>query len=197
MAAHVSRAAIINAGDREPGQHPTQALLDLRTIFKRLGRVDDINIAMVGDLLNGRTVRSLCYLLSKFTDIKIRFVSPENAMMAHDIKHHLHKHDVSFDESNDLRFVAPDVDVIYQTRAQEECGTEIDYDNHDLGYFKVDQEICDLMPKTSIIMHPLPRNDEISLEVDNNLRAVYLTDQIDSGLFTRMALLKMILAPDA
>ncbi len=196
LAVKLSKAAILNAGDREPGQHPTQGLLDIRTIFKRLGKIDGICVAMVGDLVNGRTVRSLAYLLGKFRGVKIHFISPANTKMKDDVKHYLDKHGVDFYESTDLRKIAPQVDVIYQTRTQEECGAKIDRNNHDLGYFMVNKEICDLMKPDAVIMHPLPRVDEITEEVDSDPRAAYLTDQIDSGLLTRMALLKMILTPN-
>jgi aspartate carbamoyltransferase catalytic subunit len=194
LAAEVSRVPVINAGDREPGQHPTQALLDLRTIFKRRGAIDGLRIAMVGDLKNGRTVRSLSYLLGKFKGVQIYFVSPRTARMGSDVKQYLRKHKVAFEEKTDLRVVAPFVHAIYQTRTQVECGTVLDRNS---GYFIVDANILGLMKKDAIILHPLPRVDEITLDVDEDPRAVYLTDQIDSGLFTRMALLKMILAPKA
>ncbi len=202
FAAEVSRVPIINAGDRAPetgnmgdmGQHPTQALLDLRTIFKHRGSIDGLRIAMVGDLDKGRTVRSLAYLLGKFTDVYIYFVSPPNTRMGEDVKLYLHKHKVAFFESVDLREVAPKVDVLYQTRAQIECGTLMDKSQ---GFFDVDMSIANSMKEDAIIMHPLPRVDEISTEVDDDHRAVYLTKQVESGLYTRMALLKMILAPNA
>ncbi len=192
LAAMVSHIPIINAGDRNPGQHPTQALLDLRTIFKHRGEIDGLPIAMVGDLSKGRTVRSLSYLLGKFKGVKIDFVSPHNTRMGSDVKRYLRRHNIEFTESTDLRKVAPLVDVVYQTRAQTECGTII---NRKHGYFVVDKTILGLMKNDAIIMHPLPRVDEITVEVDSDPRAVYLTKQIDSGLFTRMALLKMILSP--
>jgi len=186
-----SQAPVINAGDRGMGQHPTQALLDLRTISKRRGKIDGLKIAMVGDLDQGRTVRSLSYMLGKFCDVTIYFVSPSNAKMGQDVKDYLKKHDIFFEELVDLREVASVVDVVYQTRVQIECGTVIDKSQ---GYFTIDKTVLDLMREDAIIMHPLPRVDEISVEVDGDPRAVYLTDQIDSGLYARMALLKMILA---
>jgi len=196
FASEVSEAPIINAGDREPGQHPTQALLDLRTIYKRRKIIDGLRIAMVGDLLNGRTVRSLSYLLGKFNNIEIYFVAPKGFEMGADVKDYLSRHYVKFYELNDIREAAPKVDVIYQTRTQKECGVEFSRNDQSLGYFIVDKSVVDLMHKNAIIMHPLPRVDELSQEVDNDPRAVYLTEQIDSGLCTRMALLKMILAPE-
>ncbi|TSC94780.1 MAG: aspartate carbamoyltransferase catalytic subunit [Parcubacteria group bacterium Licking1014_1] len=196
LAAKVSSAPIINAGDGR-GQHPTQALLDIYTIQKKLGHIDGISIAMVGDLMNGRTVRSLCYLLGKFDRIIIYFVSPACAKMKDDIKEYLSRHRVCFGDRNNLREVAEKVDVIYQTRTQKERGTFFDRNDHSLGYFVVDSEILSLMKKDAIIMHPLPRVDEITPEIDDDPRAIYLTDQVDSGLFIRMALLKMILNSDA
>jgi len=197
FAAEVSRVPVVNAGDREPGQHPTQALLDLRTIFKRRGgKIDGLKIAMVGDLDKGRTVRSLSYLLGKFKGVEIYYVSPDSTRMKEDVKDYLYKHDIVFKETTDLREVAPFIDVIYQTRTQTECGTTLDRNDRSIGYFIVDRTILGLMKNDAIIMHPLPRVDEISPDVDNDPRSVYLTDQIDSGLFTRMALLKMILAPN-
>ncbi len=194
IAAEVSSVAlIINAGDGT-GQHPTQALLDIYTIQKKLGRIDGITVAMVGDLANGRTVRSLSYLLGKFSDIKIFFVAPTCARVRDDIKEYLERHNIQFAEDNDLRVIAPLVDVLYQTRTQKERGSNIDRSDTSQGFFIVDRGIAASMKKDAIIMHPLPRNEEISTEVDDDPRAVYLTDQIDSGLSSRMALLKMILS---
>lgn len=193
IAAELSSVPIINAGDG-PGQHPTQALLDLYTIQKKLGRIDGISIAMVGDLARGRTVRSLSYLLAKFSGVKIYFVAPEVVKMRDDIKDHLTEHNVWFTEENDLRNVASNVGVIYQTRIQKERGPLIRRYGSTEGFYIVNREVLGLMREDAIIMHPLPRIEEITLEVDEDPRAVYLEDQIDSGLFTAMALLKMILS---
>jgi len=199
-AAEVSHVPIINAGDGG-GQHPTQALLDLYTINKKLGRIDDISIAMVGDLARGRTVRSLAYLLGKFSDIKIYFISPEVLKMRSDIKDYLDRHKVKWtEEYNDLRIVAPKVDIIYQTRTQTER-PDLSVDKTALvqrydtkrGFYNVNQKVVSLMKKDAIIMHPLPKVDEIAPEVDKDPRAVYLTTQVASGLFVRMALLIIIL----
>jgi aspartate carbamoyltransferase catalytic subunit len=151
---------------------------------------------MAGDLKNGRTVRSLSYLLGKFIGVEIDYVSSECSEIGNDIKEYLNRHNVKFRELSDLRKVASTVDVLYMTRDQVECGTKIDKKDHSNGcYLIVDEEIADSMKKDAIIMHPLPRVDEITPGVDKNRRAVYLTKQIDSGLLTRMALLKMVLTP--
>lgn len=191
IAAEVSKASIISAGDGTD-QHPTQGLLDLRTIYERFKRIDNLSLAMVGDLGRGRTVRSLSYLLGKFSDIKIYFISPEQARMEEDIKDYLRRKNVWFDESDDLKKIVPLIDVLYQTRVQDEYD-EYGRGSFDVSNFIVNEEIADSMKKEAIIMHPLPRRQEITLGVDNNHRAVYIDDQVDSGLFTRMALLKMLL----
>ncbi|MFH1894409.1 MAG: aspartate carbamoyltransferase [Patescibacteria group bacterium] len=191
-AAEFSSVPIINAGDGA-GQHPTQALLDIYTIQKELGKIDGISIAMVGDLARGRTSRSLSYLLGKFSKIKIYFVAPEAAKMRDDIKNYLKEHNVWFTETNSLREVAPLVDVIYQTRIQKERGTVILMREKEQGFYTVNKEILELMKKNAIIMHPLPRNEEISPEVDLDPRATYFK-QAANGLYVRMALLKILLA---
>jgi len=118
-AANVASVPIINAGDG-PGQHPTQALLDIYTIRKEIGRLDDFKIAMVGDLANGRTTRSLAYLLSKYKNVKVYFVAPRVVKMKDDIKAHLDENAVKWEEVEDLIAVAREVDVVYQTRIQKE-----------------------------------------------------------------------------
>src|SRR5438093_7080037 len=118
-ASAVSRIPVINAGDGV-GQHPTQALLDLYTIRKEIGAIEGLRIAMVGDLAQGRTVRSLAYLLSKYRDVKIHFVAPPLLKMKQDILDHLREHHVWFTEETELEAVLPEVDVVYQTRIQKE-----------------------------------------------------------------------------
>jgi aspartate carbamoyltransferase catalytic subunit len=190
-ASKVSSVPVINAGDG-CGQHPTQALLDIYTIQKKFDFIDGLTIAMAGDLAKGRTVRSLCYLLGKFKNVLVYFVSPDNSKMRDDIKDYLKEHNVQFRECPSLQEIASKVDVIYQTRPQKERGTVFDLSEDARKHFTVDERIVREMSERSIIMHPLPRTGEITLEVDKDPRAVYLTDQIDSGLFTRMALLKML-----
>src|SRR5207249_7617875 len=118
-AAAVSSVPIINAGDG-PGQHPTQSLLDLYTIRDELGRVDEVRVAMVGDLANGRTARSLAYLLGRYRDPELWFVAPPGVTMGRDIKEHLDANGVRWHETEDLDAVLPLVDVVYQTRIQKE-----------------------------------------------------------------------------
>jgi aspartate carbamoyltransferase catalytic subunit len=191
-AAKVSLVPIINAGDG-PGQHPTQALLDLYTIKKELGEIDGIAIALVGDLAYSRTVRSLCYLLAKYNDVKIYFVAPEEVKMRADIKTYLTKSNTFFSEETDLEKISSQVDVIYQTRIQKErFGENVEDFEKAKDKYIIDNNILKVMKKRSIIMHPLPRVNEINIEVDKDPRAAYFR-QAQNGLFIRMALLKMIL----
>jgi len=194
-ASTVSSVPVINAGDG-PGQHPTQALLDMYTIDKEIGRLDGISVAMVGDLANGRTVRSLCYLLAKYDDITLYFVAPEMVRMRQDIKQYLSDHGVFFSEETDLVEVAGKVDMIYQTRIQKErFGDRIDEYEEARGHYIIDRSILDAMKETTIVMHPLPRVDEIAPEVDDDPRAAYFR-QAQNGLYIRMALLNMLLLGD-
>jgi aspartate carbamoyltransferase catalytic subunit len=191
-AASVSRVPVINAGDGA-GQHPTQALLDLYTIYKEIGSIDGLRIAMVGDLAQGRTVRSLTYLLSKFQDIKIYFVAPLLLKMKEDILDHLREKDVWYTEETDLDKVLPEVNVVYQTRIQKErFGDRIgDYEKC-RGVYVINSQTLRLLRGNAIVMHPLPRLDEIAMEVDSDPRAAYFR-QAQNGLYVRMALLSMVL----
>jgi aspartate carbamoyltransferase catalytic subunit len=191
-AAAVSRVPVINAGDGA-GQHPTQALLDLYTIRKEVGAIDGLRIAMVGDLAQGRTVRSLAYLLSKFQDVKIYFVAPPLLKMKEDILAHLRERNVWWTEETALDKVLPEVDVVYQTRVQKErFGDRVaDYEQC-RGVYIISAESLRLMKQKSIIMHPLPRLEEITMEVDADPRAAYFR-QAQNGLYVRMALLTMVL----
>jgi len=195
-AAAVSPVPIISAGDG-PGQHPTQALLDVYTIQREIGHLDDIRIAMVGDLANGRTVRSLCYLLAKYDNPNITFVAPEVVRMRDDIKEYLSRHSIDWCEVSDLADVASEVDVIYQTRIQRErFGDRVgDYEKA-RGRYVIDRSILERMRDDAVVMHPLPRVDEIVAdEVDDDPRAAYFR-QAHNGLYVRMALLRMILQAD-
>ena len=191
-AAAVSRIPVINAGDGV-GQHPTQALLDLYTIRKEIGAIEGLRIAMVGDLAQGRTVRSLAYLLSKYRDVKIHFVAPPLLKMKQDILGHLSENHVWFTQETELEKVLPEVDVVYQTRIQKERfgDRSADYERC-RGVYVINRASLSLMRPNAIVMHPLPRLDEITREVDEDPRAAYFR-QAQNGLYVRMALLTMAL----
>lgn len=189
----VSSVPIINAGDGK-GQHPTQALLDVYTIYKELGKLDDFKIALVGDLASGRTVRSLCYLLAKFENVEIVFVSPENLKMKEDIKEYLNKHEITFSEEDDLNKVISEVDVVYMTRTQKERMSAEDYEKAK-GKYVINSENFNLIKEGAIVMHPLPHVEEISLPIkieEEDKRVAYFR-QAENGLYVRMALLEYVL----
>jgi len=191
-AAAVSDVPVINAGDGK-GQHPTQALLDVYTIRDELGRLDGIRVAMVGDLANGRTVRSLAYLLSKYRDVTVWFVAPPQVAMGDDIKQHLDQHGVRWHEDPDLHAVLPRVDVVYQTRIQKERFEDQALYERVKGVYRLGPSEMQELPPTAIVMHPLPRVDEIDPAIDGDPRAAYFR-QARNGVQIRMALLDMVLS---
>ena len=190
-ASKVSKVPVINAGDGA-GQHPTQALLDLYTIQREHGKPDGISIAFVGDLKYGRAARSLAYLLGKFDDVKITFVSEPELRAGDDLKAYLKRHDVSFEETDDMKSAMKTADVIYQTRIQKErFANEADYKRLK-GHYIIDGAAAASMKKGAIIIHPLPRVGEITEEVDASPHAVYFK-QVGYGHSVRMALLQTML----
>mmetsp|Transcript_23200 Transcript_23200/g.64422 ORF Transcript_23200/g.64422 Transcript_23200/m.64422 type:complete len:366 (-) Transcript_23200:318-1415(-) len=191
-AASVASVPVINAGDG-PGQHPSQALLDTYTIRDELGRLDNINLGLVGDLANGRTVHSLCIMMSMYKNVKMYFIAPEVVKMKDDVKEYLTAAGVEWEEVDNLKEVASTCDVLYQTRIQKERFIDNPEDYLQAkGKFIIDKDMMACMKKDAIVMHPLPRVDEISVEVDSDPRAAYFR-QAQNGLFIRMALLKTLL----
>jgi len=186
IASEVSSVPVINAGDGS-GEHPTQALLDLYTIQKEFGNIDDISIAIVGDLKKARQVGSLAFLLANFSNIKIYFASPENTRIKDEVKAHLRERGVWFTEESGLRDIAPRVDIVYMVRRRKEYGTSFATPEA----FVMNQKILDTMKEHSIVMNALPRNEEIDPEIDQDKRAAYFR-QTKNGVYIRMALLHMI-----
>lgn len=192
-AAAVSRVPVINAGDGKGGQHPTQALLDLYTIYREIKTIDGLSVAIVGDLAQGRTARSLTYLLSKYERVKLYFVAPDELQMQPDILKHLDEHSVWYRKGSDLLAVLPEVDVIYQTRIERErLGNGAKRYDEVMESLFIDRTALGRMKQRAIILHPLPRLREISPEVDADSRAGYFR-QAQYGIYVRMALLSMLL----
>lgn len=192
-ATELSKVPIINAGDGK-GQHPTQALLDIYTIYKEFKKLDNLKIAVVGDLRNGRTARSLCYLLTKFENNSISFISPKELKIGEDIKDYLTKRKMSFTEKDNLNEILPKVDIIYMTRIQKE---RMDYETYKKvkGEYIINMNNFNLIDKNSRILHPLPHIEEIQLPInieENDSRVTYFR-QAENGLYIRMALLDFIL----
>jgi aspartate carbamoyltransferase catalytic subunit len=187
-AASVSHMPIINAGTGT-GEHPTQALLDAYTIKKQFGRLDNLKVVAGGDLKYGRTIRSLCRLLALYPNNHISFVSTPELQMEDDIKQLFKKSGTTYDETDDMNNVFPKTDVVYWTRLQKERLENPGSINS--GGFILTKDNISKLPKEAIILHPLPRVDEIHPEVDKDPRAKYF-EQAGNGLYIRMALLDRI-----
>lgn len=190
-AAEIARVPIINAGDGA-GQHPTQALLDLFTLHRQFGDLNGLRVTMVGDLRYGRTVRSLAYLLAKYRDVHLVFVAPAVCQMHQDIKDYLNRENVSWREESDLNKVLPDSDCVYMTRIQKERFLDLNEFESANNIYRIGPDNIDLLGKNSIIMHPLPRVNEIDPAVDDDPRAIYF-EQARNGLWVRMALILYVL----
>ncbi len=190
-AAAASQIPVINAGDG-PAQHPTQALLDLYTIYKETGSIDGKTVAFVGDLKHYRTARSLAYVLRLFKDIKMIFVSPEELRMGDDIKESLTKNGVTFTETTSLDEAVKEADVVYVGRIPKEYFESPEEYEKFKGRFTLTRALADTMKEKAIIMHPLPRVTEIPTETDASPHARYF-EQAQYGVFVRMALLLKVL----
>jgi aspartate carbamoyltransferase catalytic subunit len=186
-AAQVSPVPVINAGDGEGGQHPTQALLDLYTIYRERP-LDGLSIAMIGELDKGRTARSLAYLLAKFERVKIYFVSPPELQMKPDILDYLNEHGVHFELESDIDRVIGEVGVVYQTRIRADRVTGL----RSPQLYAIDSAVLQKMRSDALILHPLPRTVELDQSVDEDPRALYFRQAVN-GLYVRMALLTMLL----
>lgn len=187
LASEYSSVPIINAGDGS-NQHPTQTLLDLYTIIREVGKIDNIKIAFLGDLKYGRTVHSLVYALSLFKNVKMIFISPKELKLPEEIKEDLKNKNIEFEEKENLDF--DDIDVLYVTRIQKERFADMNEYERVKGTYMIKKEHVE--GKDFIIMHPLPRVNEIDYEVDNLKNAKYFKQSF-YGVPVRMAILKLLL----
>lgn len=186
-AAAVSPVPVINAGDGDGGQHPTQALLDLFTIYHERP-IEGLSVAFIGELDRGRTVRSLAYLLAKFDRVKIYFVSPPEMQMKPDILQYLDRHNVRYELESDVDRVVGEVDVVYQTRIRPDRVSNA----ASRMRYAIDSSVLGKLKSNAMILHPLPRTVELDKTVDSDPRAFYFK-QAANGLCVRMALLTMLL----
>jgi aspartate carbamoyltransferase catalytic subunit len=194
-AARVSPVPVINGGDG-PGEHPTQALLDFYTIRAELGRLDGLKVALVGDLRFGRAVRSLALMFGLTSDTELLFVAPEAVPMGKDVRDALAMQGVRFRDEPDLAKAMSEADVVYQTRIQRErFPTQQEYQAAS-GIYVIDHDTLADLGEQAIILHPLPRVDEITPDVDADPRAAYFR-QARNGVYLRMALLDMVLGNGA
>ena len=186
-AVKVSDKPIINGGDGA-NKHPTQAFLDLYTIQKEHGRLGGLSVAFVGDILNSRTLRSLVPLLMLYPDNKFYFISPKELVLSAEYRKYLNDNKVNFEETNDLENILPKVDVLYMTRVQKERFSNIEDYEKVKDSFLLKFEDVKKLKNDAVIMHPLPRVNEIDVEIDKDSRAAYFR-QAQNGLYMRMALL--------
>ncbi|TET19750.1 aspartate carbamoyltransferase [Candidatus Bathyarchaeota archaeon] len=189
LAAEFAQIPIINAGSGAE-EHPTQALLDLYTILKEKNQIDRLNIALVGDLRYGRTVHSLAYALSLY-DVKLHLISPELLRMRREVLEAIRKK-IEVAEKTDMEEALPEIDVLYVTRIQKERFADMAEYAKVKGAYKIDCDVLENVKKDLVIMHPLPRVDEIADEVDATPHARYF-QQVWNGIVVRMALLALIL----
>ena len=189
LAAEFSKVPIINAGTGAE-EHPTQALIDLYTIRKEKGKIDGLKIALIGDLRYGRTVHSLAYALALY-NVQLYLVSPETLRMRKDVLQSI-KNRIPVTENAKLEKIIPEIDVLYVTRIQKERFPNAAEYAEVKGAYRIDLKTIENAKKDMIILHPLPRVDEIAPEVDVTPQARYF-QQVWNGIVVRMALLSLVL----
>ena len=191
MLSHTNREIpVLNAGSGAD-QHPTQALLDIYTLdrsFEDIGGIDGKTVIFVGDLLRGRTVRSLAWLLTLYKDVTLYFVAPEALQIGQDILDMLDQTGTKYVVTQDFAAVMPIADAIYMTRIQDEWDADGESSTIDTTEFSIGAEHMDILKETAVIMHPLPRRKEISTDIDNDSRAIYWR-QMRNGMWARAALI--------
>jgi aspartate carbamoyltransferase len=192
-AASVSDIPVINAGDGI-GEHPTQGLLDIFTIIERFGSIDNLTLTFVGDLKNGRTLHSTIQLAALYDSVTINLVSPASLTLPAELITKLTAQGCIINQLQTWDSCLAATDVLYMTRIQKERFTDIRQYNQVKNHYILTNELANKMKYSSIIMHPLPRVNEIEPEVDTNHRAYYF-EQGKNGVYLRMALLTMLLNP--
>ncbi|MER2471365.1 aspartate carbamoyltransferase [Photorhabdus laumondii] len=181
---------IINAGDGA-NQHPTQTLLDLFTIQETQQRLDSLNIAMVGDLKYGRTVHSLSQALAKFNGNHFYFIAPEALAMPNHILHMLNEKGATYSQHANIEEVLPELDILYMTRVQKERLDPSEYANVKAQFVLRASDLIGAKENLKVL-HPLPRIDEITADVDKTPYAYYF-QQAENGIYARQALLSLVL----
>ena len=192
MAADFTELPVINAGDGV-GEHPTQALLDLYTISSHFKKLSGLTVTMVGDLLNGRTIHSISKLLSLYSPVTLNFVSPDILKLPHELMNLLLERKVTVHEYEKLDELLSKTDVLYVTRIQKERFTDLKSYEKLKHFYVITPDVMKKLKKSAILMHPLPRVGEITIDVDLDPRALYVREQMANGMYIRMALLSLIL----
>lgn len=184
LASNYSKIPVINGGDGV-GEHPTQALMDLYTIFSKF-KTKNLHISIAGDHAHYRPTHSLSYLLGLYPQISITYISPKTLSLPKELKNYLKQQNIRYTETEDFKKGISQADVVYQTRIPKEyLGS--DYKKY-LGRYVLDKKSISYVKKDAIILHPLPRVNELSKDIDNDKRALYF-EEAQNGLYIRMALL--------
>ncbi|UTM56887.1 aspartate carbamoyltransferase [Photobacterium sp. CCB-ST2H9] len=187
------KVPVINAGDGA-NQHPTQTLLDLFSIAETQSRLDNLNVAFVGDLKYGRTVHSLTQALSKFNNIRFFFIAPEALAMPDYICEELDEAGIQYSLHTQMEEVIPELDILYMTRVQKERFDESEYAHMKAAYI-LNADMLANARENLKVLHPLPRVDEITTDVDTTPHAYYF-QQAENGVYARQALLALVLNPN-
>ncbi|MBY7812280.1 aspartate carbamoyltransferase [Vibrio fluvialis] len=184
---------VVNGGDGA-NQHPTQTMLDLFSIYETQGTLDNLNVAFVGDLKYGRTVHSLTQALAKFTNIRFFFIAPEVLAMPDYLCQELEEAGIAFSTHASIEEVVPELDILYMTRVQKERFDESEYAHMKSAYILSADTLKTARPNLKVL-HPLPRVDEITTDVDKTPHAYYF-QQAENGVYAREALLALVLNPN-
>lgn len=190
IAADVSKHPVINGGDGTH-EHPTQALTDLYTMFKTFGKIDGLRVGLVGDLKHGRTLSSLSYALTMFKDVKLYCIAPPILQMRPEVLETI-KGKIEYESYNSVEDVDDEIDVLYVTRVQRERFTDLQEYERVKGSYIISPSLLSKLKKVPIVMHPLPRVNEITTEVDSMPQAKYF-EQARNGMYVRMALLASVM----
>ena len=189
-AVKVSKVPILNGGSGK-GEHPTQALLDMYTIKEKKGNINGIKVAILGDLIYGRTIHSLVKLLSLYDNVEIYGLSKDAFKLPMEYIEFLKNRNIEYKECKSFDDIPKDIDVLYHTRIQSER-FEGDFGKEE---FIINKEILDKFSESTLVMHPLPRLNEISTDIDSDPRAVYF-EQAQNGVYIRMGLLLQVFGKD-
>jgi len=190
-AAEISPVPIVNAGDGA-NQHPSQTLLDLYSIFKTQGRLENLNICLVGDLKYGRTVHSLVMAMAHFNPV-FKFIAPKETSLPQEYKDFCKQNNIHFSESNIFTDNFNDADILYMTRVQRERFADLKEYEKVKDLYILDNKMLAASKPNLKILHPLPRVNEISTDVDSNPKAYYF-QQAQNGLYVRQAILTKVLS---
>ncbi len=182
-AASVANVPILNAGSGK-GEHPTQALLDMYTIREKRGKIDGVKVAILGDLVYGRTIHSLIKLLALYDNVEIYGLSKKDFMLPQEYIDFLNEKNINYTICNSFDDIPKDIDVMYHTRIQQER-FEGDFGKEE---YIINKQVLSNFSENTIVLHPLPRTGEISEDIDDDPRALYF-EQAGNGLYVRMGLL--------